>query len=101
MSEITLPFLPEFAPSIQARIKMMTCRSKKMGEVGDRFWAFGTHCELTHVFRVVLKYIVVDAYVQEGCVSPDELIAVWERIHPRKGYVPDAIVWAHCWKEVS
>jgi hypothetical protein len=101
MNDITIPFLPEFGPKIQARIKTMTCRSKKMGEVGDRFWAFGTHCELTHVFRVVLAYVVSDAYTQEGCDSPGDLMRVWARIHPKSGYEPERIVWAHCWKEVQ
>jgi hypothetical protein len=100
MSEITLPFLPEFAPKIRARVKTMTCRSRKMGEVGDTFEAFGMHCELTHVFRVVLAYVVSDAYIQEGCDSPSALIAIWQKIHRKVGYEPDRIVWAHCWKEV-
>jgi hypothetical protein len=50
---------------------------------------------------VVLAHVVSDAYIQEGCDSPGELIAVWEQIHPGVGYEPDKIVWAHCWKELS
>jgi hypothetical protein len=101
MREIMIPFLPGFAPKIQAHIKTMTCRTKKFGEPGDTFWAFGVHCELTHVFRVRLGYVVSNAYIQEGCDSPGQLIDVWKRIHPVSGYESEKIVWAHCWKVVS
>lgn len=101
MSDIYLPFLPEFEPKILSGIKTMTCRSKRMGRPGDTFIAFGARYELTHVFRVVLAYIVSDAYIQEGCDSPNDLIAVWQKIHPKSGYEPDRIVWAHCWKEYT
>ena len=101
MSTIMIPFLPEFHERILANIKTMTCRSKRMGQVGDIFKVGEDWYELTHVFRVVLAYVVSDAYVQEGCESPGDLIRIWEKIHPKSGYEPDRIVWAHCWKEVQ
>ena len=101
MSTITIPFLPEFHDKILTHIKTMTCRSKRMGQVGDIFKVGEAWYELTHVFRVVLAYVVSDAYIQEGCESPGELIRIWGKIHPKAGYEPDRIVWAHCWKAVQ
>ena len=98
MSQITIPFRPEFGPKILGHIKTMTCRSKRYGHPYDWFSAFGAEFELTHVFRVPLEYVVENAYTQEGCESPGELIAIWKTIHPSKGYDPQQIVWAHCWK---
>ncbi len=101
MSTIMIPFLPEFHERILAHSKTMTCRSTRMGHVGDRFMVGSHQYELTYVFRVVLAYVVSDAYVQEGCESSGELIRIWEKIHPKAGYEPDRIVWAHCWKAVK
>ena len=98
MSQVTIPFRPAFAPKILAGIKTMTCRSTRYGNPYDYFTAFGAEFELTHVFRVRLGYVVSDAFRQEGCDSPQELIEVWEAIHPTNGYDPEHIVWAHCWK---
>lgn len=99
MSNIHIPFLPRFEQAIVSHVKTMTCRSKRMGRPGDTFEAFGQRCVLTQVFRTVLGYVVEDAYIQEGCKSPGELIDVWKAIHPRRGYESDRIVWAHCWRE--
>lgn len=98
MSDIYLPFLPRFEPAILSHVKTMTCRSKRMGQPGDTFTAFGQQFTLTQVFRTVLRYVAEDAYTEEGCESPGELMAVWASIHPRRGYEPERIVWAHCWK---
>jgi len=99
MSEVNIPFRPEFHEKILLGTKTMTCRSKRMGEVGDLFKVGGQRFVLTQVFRTILSYVVRDAYEQEGCDSPGELIAIWEKIHPAKGYEPDSTVWAHCWME--
>ena len=99
MSEITIPFRPEFHEKIARGTKTMTCRSKPMGKVGDLFMVEGQRFVLTQVFRTTLKYVVTDAYTQEGCDSPDALIAIWNTIHPRALYQPESIVWAHCWRE--
>jgi len=99
MSEITIPFRPEFYEKILEGTKTMTCRSERMGEAGDLFKVCGQRFVLTQVFRAILQYVVTDAYIQEGCESPGDLIRVWEKIHPIKGYEPNTIVWAHCWRE--
>ncbi|MDO8357248.1 MAG: hypothetical protein Q7U76_12730 [Nitrospirota bacterium] len=78
----------------------MTCRSKRMGKHGDTFLAFGENFLLTHVFRCRLGYVVSDAFMQEGCANPQELIEIWNGIHPTVGYDPEVIVWAHCFHKV-
>jgi hypothetical protein len=99
MSIVSIPFLSEFKPKILSGQKTMTCRTNKKGNPGDAFMAFGKSYTLSHVFRASMMYVVTDAYEQEGCDSPQELIEIWKRIHPVHGYDPDEIVWAHCWME--
>lgn len=98
--QVNIPFRPFFSHPIRSGQKVMTCRSKKMGAVGDTFEAFGCTCILTHVFRCRLGYVLIDAYEQEGCDSQEQLEGIWENIHPGKGVDPDAIVWAHCFQRV-
>lgn len=99
MSEIYLPFLPMFKPKILGHVKTMTCRTRRYGRPGDIFQAFGERFVLTHVFQVILAHVVADAYIQEGCESPEELIAVFDGLYRTTGYQPDRVMWAHCWKE--
>ena len=101
MSAINIPFRPFFSRPMREGTKVMTCRSKRMGEPGDTFVAFSETFTLTHVFRCRLKDVVSDAFEQEGCKSCQELIEIWKSIHPSVGYDPEAIVWAHCFRMVQ
>lgn len=98
---IDLPFRPQFKEPMLADIKLMTCRTRKKGKPGDRFKAFGALFELTHVFRIPLKYVATDCFVQEGVKSYQEFIEVWNGIHPSAGFQPEQIVWAHCFQQVQ
>ena len=98
MSLIRIPFLPRFKDPMLAETKVMTCRTKKYGEPGDSFEAFGALFTVTHVMRMRLGYVISDCFVQEGCVSVQDLQEVWISIHPTKGIDPEQIVWAHCFR---
>ncbi len=96
--KISIPFRPFFSQPMRDGIKVMTCRTKKMGKPGDWFDAFQTTFVLTHVMRMPLEYVLEDCWAQEGCQSQQELIGIWRSIHPRSDVDPEQIVWAHCFR---
>ena len=98
---VKIPFRPFFGSPMLSGQKVMTCRTKKMGEVGDTFEAFGCIFVLTHVFRCRLGYVITDAFEQEGCKSVKKLMEIWKSIHPTKGVDAESIVWAHCFRKES
>jgi len=104
MSDVTmvrLPFRSRFREPMRCNVKLMTCRTEKMASPGDRFEAFGAVFEVTHVMRMRLGYVASDCFLQEGCVSYQDFLDLWGRIHPTKGFDPEQIVWAHCFKQVE
>lgn len=98
---VQIKFRPEFQADILSDMKTMTCRTRKHGEPGDMFMAFDQWFELTHVMRMRLGYVGSDCFEQEGCESVQEFMEVWKSIHPTKGYDPEQIVWAHCFRRIS
>lgn len=99
--EIKLPFRPYFSKPMRDGQKVMTCRPKPMGTPGDTFHAFGCIFTLTHVMRMRLGYVGSDCFEQEGCKSVQEFVDIWKSIHPTKGFDPEEIVWAHCFKRTG
>lgn len=96
---VTIPFRPFFRTPMLTGVKTMTCRTKRMGSVGDTFEAFWVTFELTHVMRMRLGDVFTDCFRQEGCTSAQELKDVWKAIHPRAEIDENRIVWAHCFAE--
>lgn len=94
MTRINIPFHPMFEKPLRNGTKTMTARTKRKGDVGDTFVAFGRTFILTEVRKVQL-HVVRGYYMHEGCDSPEHFEAVWKRIHPRRGYRPDDWVWLH------
>ena len=101
MSFVTIPFRPYFREPMLSGIKVMTCRTKKLGFPGDTFEAFSAMFVITHLMRMRLGYVISDCFVQEGCNSYQELEAIWLEIHPTKGIDPEQIVWAHCFRRLK
>jgi len=83
--------------------KTMTSRTRKYGEKGDTFDAFGATFELEDVRKVSLFCIANYYYRQEGADSTQDFIniCIWKIIHPRKGFDSDTMVWLHRFKKVS
>lgn len=98
---VKIPFRPFFGKPMLTGVKVMTCRTKRMGNPGDTFEAFKCLFVLTHVMRVRLGFVIADCFEQEGCKSIQELIDIWNGIHPGKGVDPDQIVYAHCFKKID
>ncbi len=98
---IKLPFRPRFKDPMLREIKRMTCRTEKKGKPGDTFEVFGKRFVLTHVMRMRLGFVATDCFIQEGCTSDQDFIEVWTGIHPKAGFDPEQIVWAHCFREIK
>lgn len=99
--KITLPFKPIFRSPMLNGVKVMTCRTARYGAPGDVFDAFGAEFELTHVMRMQLQYVERDCWQQEGATSREHFRTIWIDIHPRRGFVEDELVWAHCFKLIK
>lgn len=98
MEKIKIPFLPEWEQLILTGKKSATSRTKRYGYPGDYFEAFGHIYVLTEVYRIPLSYIASYHYLEEGCNSDFEFRKVWERLHPRMGFVFDKKVYLHKFK---
>jgi hypothetical protein len=83
-----------------ADIKTCTARSKRMADVGDRFFVFGAWFEVDSVTEEYLAY-VAECWQSEGCKSREHFIEIWNSIHPRKPYSPEEIVYLHWFHRVK
>lgn len=97
---IKIPFREEFREPMLNGKKTMTTRSKKYGEEGDLFEAFGAFFRLILVSKWPLS-LVAENYDLEGMDSKEEFIEIWEKIHPRRGYRPDDQRWIHAFELVG
>lgn len=102
---IKLPFLPQFKNPMLSGQKTITSRTRRYGQTGDTFLAWGEVFELREVIGVLLSSVRNRYYQQEGFPSPEAFQACWEALHPVKGYDPEQAVFAHSFqklpKEVS
>lgn len=92
---VSIPFSPEFEPKMLGGEKVSTSRTKRYGQAGDRFEAFGAEFELTKVERQTLNFVAASLYKAEGCNSPVDFVYIWNHLHPRKGWAPKQRVWVH------
>lgn len=97
---VTIPFKPFFKEPMLSGVKVCTARTKRMGEPGDTFEAFGATFEILSVEEVRL-YEVASLWKEEGCQSEEHFEEVWREIHPRFGYNNYQIVKLHRFKKVT
>jgi hypothetical protein len=93
--KIKIPFNAWSQERMRSGKKTMTSRTKKYGKPGDTFEAGGQRYRLTELYRFPLNQVAMTCFKDEGCESPREFQKVWESIHPRKGWVPEQVVWVH------
>lgn len=101
MTRIKIPFLPAFKKVMFTGVKQCTARTRKFGNVGDTFITFGRTFVLTKVEKVPLQKVAAEYYVSEGTTSANDFVKIWEKLHPRKGFVATQQVWVHWFKEVT
>lgn len=99
MKRIEIPFNDWSRERLSNMEKYATSRNKKYGEVGDWFIVDDIDYTLDIVIQLPLWFVAKELFISEGADAPEEFVEVWKRIHPRKGYVPNQIVWYHHFKE--
>jgi len=72
--------------------KTWTSRTRRYGQEGDTFEAFGCMFIIEKIETKMLLE-VARHWLEEGCKSKLDFIKLWAKIHPRKGY--DAYQWVH------
>ena len=95
LSEVYIPFQEQWQDKMLDGIKVCTTRTKAYGRWGDTFKAFGAIFVIIAVDKKTLEDVAENFFHQEGCVSPEEFINVWEGLHPIKKWVPKQVVWCH------
>lgn len=96
MTEIKIPFLPEFEDDMKYGQKVMTTRSKKYGKPGDTFNIFDTDFTILSVFKLELWQVKAFFYAAEGFFDSKEFIKIWNKIHYRLGYDKQKYDWFWC-----
>ena len=97
----TIPFRPIFFELMDKSIKRCTARNKRYGNVGDIFESHGRRFRITAIYTETVGRIAEHHWKEEGCRSKDHFIEVWKNIHPKKGFVPDQVVWLHWFETVK
>ena len=92
---IKLPFKAHFRDLMQAGQKTATTRTKRFGNIGDTFQAFGVLFRLTQVEAKTLADISENYFKQEGFESPEHFQLEWSKIHPCKRFISDEVVILH------
>ena len=93
--------MEEFEERMLTGKKIATTHTKKYGNGGDLFCAFGHSFQLTKVNKVYLQDVCSIYYTQEGFNSQPEFIDCWKKLHPRSGYQPEKEVWLHEFKRIE
>ena len=93
--EIQLPFKEQFKDVMLSGTKNKTSRTKKYGQIGDTFKAFGATFIMINQEEEELQFVAEHYYEDEGFKKPKEFISIWVEIHPRKGWDPKQKVWVH------
>jgi len=101
MVEVKIPFKERFREVLLDGTKTWTSRTRRMGNPGDTFPAFGATFEIERVERRTLRDIMRNHWKEEGCKDYIDFFTVWEEIHKRKGFVPSQRVWVHIFKRVK
>ena len=93
-----IPFWEVFKTPMLRGDKIMTTRSKKYGNKGDKFEAFGHVFEIMMVKKLPIGLIANEFYEEEGFDCKECFIDTWETIHPRVGYQPEREYYVHLFK---
>jgi len=92
---IQIPFRPHFKDAIIAGRKTATSRTKKYGNIGDEFEAFGYVFVIQRQERVKLSVVAQQHFRAEGFKNSGDFMNEWVSIHARKRYDPEQRIWLH------
>jgi len=97
VTAVHIPFLPRFQEPLLSGVKTCTTRTRRVGNPGDEFVAFGVWFRILSVEKVELGNVADHLYIEEGVSSPNDFISIWLELH-RSGYSPKTEVWLHRFK---
>lgn len=97
---IRLTFRSHFRTVLRDGVKTCTSRTTKLGEVGDRFTAFGATFAIVLVEMRDLIEVGHLLWRKEGATSKQHFVEIWTDIHPNKGFVYNQPVWVHHFRRV-
>jgi len=100
MKQIIIPFQARFREAMLEDRKTCTSRTRRMGNYGDYFLAFGKAFEMKLVIPFPIGFVARTLWKQEGCESPVDFRLVWKALHPRKRYDPEQKVWVHWFRRI-
>lgn len=95
MPDLEIPFMSLFKDAVLYGRKTCTSRTRKYGEPGDVFTAFGAQFRIVRVERLPLKYVATIYHQEEGFCDASGFISAWRKLHQVRGYVPDQVVYVH------
>lgn len=96
-----LPFRPDFCSDILTDRKRATSRNKRYGDPGHIINTPAGPVRLLWVERVSLGFVAAEFFADEGFETPADFVEVWNEIHPRAGFDPEAKVWLHLFERVE
>ncbi len=99
--KVKIPFQEEFRDRMLDGKKTCTSRTKRYGEVGDTFEAFGAELRIAITHKHPLYNVADILYEQEGFDTPEEFKACWIKLHPRRGFDPEQKVWVHFFRRTD
>jgi hypothetical protein len=100
-SKVYIPFRDDMVRAIENGMKCCTSRNKRYGDPGDHFMLRGKTYHLTSIQHYTLDHVAHGLFREEGTNSSAEFIALWEEIHPLKGFDPNQKVWTHFFEVVQ
>lgn len=100
MAEIEIPFMDRFKISMLSGFKVCTSRNKKYGEPEDTFWVWGNKFKLIAIVKFPLSYVKFYFFNIEGFETELEFMECWAKLHPKKGYDPEQLVWVHFFEKI-
>ena len=99
--KVKIPFYERFRKPMLDDVKTWTSRTRRMGNVGDTFEAFGQDFLIERVERKSLFEIALRHHKDEGCESAKDFVEVWKKIHPRMGYDHTKRVYVHVFRRIK
>ena len=99
--KVNIPFKAEFRDRMLSGQKTCSSRTRRYGVAGDTFVVFGGEFEIVKVEPHILYFVAQKFHYREGFNNPQEFIDAWNKIHPRKGYDPEQLVWAHFFRRID
>ena len=98
--QVFIPFQEAFRKRMCDGIKTQTARTKRYGKEGDTFIAFETMFQIVDVFKSSLGIVAGKDFKTEGFDNIEAFWHLWDKLHPRKRYTNDDIVWVHRFKRL-